>query len=119
MLRGHLELSGDMVSRQLPQIGFTSGPVFQNQIIAQSRSDKDLFNARQPAQFFEQFGLAPVIGPEGGADLCADAGFELATPPAFFAAAFETIHIGRRPAGIADDAAEGGVAGQFLRLPED
>ena len=59
MLRGHFQLSADMMFTELPKKGI--GWISHDIVVAESGTDEHLFDARQPANFPQQLNIIRMI----------------------------------------------------------
>ena len=117
MLGRHPELAADMILAELPQEGPV--PVRQQVIEAKAGAHKDLFDAGQTAQLFQERKIVPVVDLQVGAGLREKTAPVLAGPVRHLLFAGRRAEFRRGSADVIDIAPEIGLRQHLLRLAQD
>ena len=117
VLRGHLQLSGDVV---LDQVGekFAAG-VLHQEVETDARTDEHLFDPGDGPQLPQQHHIVGVIGVQVGTGLGGQTGPVFAHPVLELLLAGGAAEGGGRAAHVVDIALEARVMGQGGHLPDD
>jgi len=119
VFRRQLQLAGDVVGRQLAQVGQAGLPVVEDEVVADAGSDEDTAHAGKRTQFPQQLDLPPVVVFERRAGFREQAAAVAAGPRPFHLSAGKAVHVGRGTADVRYHAPETGARGQAARFAED